>query len=87
MFIPTEIFYEKAKLICEINNSCRDEIHNNVLGNRGKLKIGITISYPDWYIDDLFKDFSKYLHCFFTDIYFMKIATSSTCIKSSMSGI
>lgn len=54
-----EIFYEKAKLICEINNSCRDEIHNNILGNRGKLKIGITISYPDWYIDDLFKDFSE----------------------------
>lgn len=53
-----EIFYQKAKLICEINNICYDEIHTSILGNRGKLKIGITISYPDWYIDDLFKDFS-----------------------------
>ncbi len=53
-----EIFYQKAKLICEINNICYDEIHTSILGNRGKLKIGITISYPDWYIEDLFKDFS-----------------------------
>jgi len=53
-----EIFYHKAKLICEIDNICHDEIHTSVIGNRGKLKIGITISYPDWYIEDLFKDFS-----------------------------
>lgn len=53
-----EIFYEKAKIICELNNICHDEIHTNIIGNRGKLKIGITISYPDSYIDDLFKDFS-----------------------------
>ena len=53
-----DIFYQKAKLICEINNICYDEIHTSILGNRGKLKIGITISYPDWYIEDLFKDFS-----------------------------
>lgn len=53
-----EFFYQKAKLICEINNICYDEIHTSILGNRGKLKIGITISYPDWYIEDLFKDFS-----------------------------
>lgn len=53
-----EIFYQKAKLICELNNSCYDEIHTSIIGNRGKLKIGITISYPDWYIEDLFKDFS-----------------------------
>lgn len=53
-----EIFYQKAKLICEINNTCYDEIHSNILGNKGKLKIGITISYPDWYIEDLFKNFS-----------------------------
>lgn len=53
-----EIFYEKAKIICELNNICHDEIHSNIIGNRGKLKIGITISYPDSYIDDLFKDFS-----------------------------
>lgn len=53
-----EIFYQKAKLICEINNLCYDEIHTSILGNRGKLKIGITISYPDWYIEDLFNNFS-----------------------------
>lgn len=53
-----EIFYQKAKLICELNSTCYDEINTSIAGNRGKLKIGITISYPDWYMEDLFKKFS-----------------------------
>ena len=27
-----EIFYEKARLICELNSSCHDEINSNILG-------------------------------------------------------
>ena len=54
-----EIFYEKARLICELNSSCHDEINSNILGSRGKLRIGLTISYPDPFAEDLLRDFSE----------------------------
>lgn len=54
-----EIFYEKARLICELNDSCHDEINSNILGSRGMLRIGLTISYPDPFAEDLLRDFSE----------------------------
>lgn len=54
-----EIFYKRAKLICELNNTCHDEITTSIMGTRGKLKIGVTISYPDQYIEDIFRNFSE----------------------------
>lgn len=54
-----QIFYEKAKLICSIDEMAQNEINASILGNKGTLRIGFTSSYPDLFVDELLKDFAS----------------------------
>ena len=37
----------------------QNEIQSCILGNRGTLRIGLTLSYPDLYVENLWEDFSS----------------------------
>ena len=56
-----QIFYEKAKLICSLEETVFNEVKATILGNRGTLRLGLTASYPDPFSEDLLRDFS-FLH-------------------------
>lgn len=54
-----QMFYEKVKLICSLNNMLQEEVHSSILGNKGRLRIGVTLSYPDLFAEAVFQEFSS----------------------------
>ncbi|MDR3349163.1 MAG: LysR family transcriptional regulator [Acidaminococcales bacterium] len=52
-----QILYEKAKLICSLEEMAHDEISACLLGNRGTLRLGLTPSYPDLFMEGLLSGF------------------------------
>ena len=55
-----QIFYERAKLICSMEDITQKEIQACIMGNKGVLRIGFTPSYPDLYVEEVFKEFALF---------------------------
>lgn len=54
-----QIFYEKAKTLCDLEDSTRKEIEDCVSGARGTLRIGFTPAPPDPFIYELLLNFRE----------------------------
>lgn len=52
------ILYQKAKWMCEVETSARNEIASGFNGSRGTLRVGITSSFENEYMRNLLRDFS-----------------------------
>jgi DNA-binding transcriptional LysR family regulator len=52
-----QILYEKARLICSLEEMARDEMNACLRGNRGTLRLGVTPSYPDAFLESLLTGF------------------------------
>lgn len=54
-----KILYQKAKLIASLEEMVQNEIHSCILGNRGTLRLGLTLSYPDLFVENILEDFAS----------------------------
>ena len=52
-----QILYEKARLICSLEEMAQDEINACLQGNRGTLRLGVTPAYPDSFLEGLLTGF------------------------------
>jgi DNA-binding transcriptional LysR family regulator len=48
-----QILYEKAKIICSLEEMARHEIKTCASGERGILRLGVTPSYPDHFVENI----------------------------------
>ncbi|MDR1731617.1 MAG: LysR family transcriptional regulator [Synergistaceae bacterium] len=54
-----EIFYEKAKNICYLDDAVKKEIETCISGHQGILWLGLTPAYPDPFMGNLLLDFHE----------------------------